>query len=67
MAGRVFGLLFLSVRAYSHLWLAPKVLPPGKTKEKAVFLLLFARLFVPLHRKNNCHGNHKKTIRTETA
>ncbi len=33
---------------YSYLWLEPKVLPLGKAKEKAVFLLLFALLFVPL-------------------
>jgi hypothetical protein len=34
--------------AYSYLWLAPKVLSLGKTKEKRIFLLFFARLFVPL-------------------
>jgi hypothetical protein len=37
--------------ACSYLWLAPKVLPLGKAKEKHIFLLLFARLFVPLHAK----------------
>ena len=29
---------------------APKVLPFGKAKEKGVFLLLFAHLFVPLQK-----------------
>ena len=35
--------------AYSYFWLSPKVLSLGKAKEKRAFLLLFTRLFVPLH------------------
>jgi hypothetical protein len=33
---------------FEYHWLAPKVLSFGKTKEKRVFLLFFAHLFVPL-------------------
>jgi hypothetical protein len=33
---------------YSYLWLSPKVLPFGKSKEKRLFLLFFTHLFVPL-------------------
>jgi hypothetical protein len=37
--------------SYSYLWLTPKVLPLERTKEKAIFILFFARLFVPLQTK----------------
>jgi hypothetical protein len=43
---------FCNSLAYSYHWLAPKVLSLGIAKEKTIFLLQFARLFVPLQVEN---------------
>ncbi len=49
------GFFFCFSLTYSYLWLSPKVLPFGKSKEKRLFLLFFTHLFVPLQKLNESY------------